>query len=181
MHQDSKGLSASTPTSHHKHRWCFQRSVMSKTGFSPDPHVPKKRAVVSWLELSHVNSSPRLCWNNLCLNFKMPAEIIVTKGMFLKMKHITMAETLESGRSDVCSVWAMCLQWPKRPLRHAQDYLETEVPSLHLPFLCSLDGNFCNTLWWDQNLPCSLFKPGKKPGLNLAFLSKQQQILKIKE
>lgn len=110
----------------------------------------------------------------------MPAEIIVTQGMFLKMKHIAMAESLESGRSDVLFVGNVPTVTQKS-LRQAQNYPETEIPSLHLPFLCSLDGNFCKTLWWDQNLPCSLFKLGKKPDLSLAFLSKQQRILEIKE
>lgn len=103
----------------------------------------------------------------------MPAEIIVTQGMFLKMKHIAMAESLESGRSDVLFVGNVPTVTQKS-LRQAQNYPETEIPSLHLPFLCSLDGNFCKTLWWDQNRPCSLFKLGKKPDLSLAFLSKQQ-------
>lgn len=110
----------------------------------------------------------------------MPAEIIVTQGMFLKMKHIATAESLESGQSDVLFV-SNVPTVTQKSLRQAQNYPETEIPSLHLPFLCSLDGNFCKTLWWDQNLTCSLFKLVKKPDLSLAFLSKQQRILEIKE
>lgn len=34
----------------------------------------------------------------------MPADIIVTQGVFLKMKHATMEETLGSGWSDVLCV-----------------------------------------------------------------------------
>lgn len=155
--------------------------MISRTGTSPDPHVPKKRAVVSQLELSHSNSFPRQSWNNVCLNFKMPADIIITQGMFLKMKHITMAETLKSGQSHVFCVGNVPTVTQK-VTKTSPELPRNWNPTL---FICHSSavrsGNFCKILWWDQNLPCSLFKLGKKPGLSLAFLSKQQQIFKIKE
>lgn len=71
----------------------------------------------------------------------MPENIIITQGMFLKMKHISMAYILENGPCDVLCVSNV----PTVTQKVIKNYLKTEIPSLHLPFHCSVDGNFRKT------------------------------------